>query len=480
MSGNGNSARQNNLPPLPPRPGNGSQNGGGASAVTGNGNGRNAAPALPPPPSGLWSDAELLLKSPRAVYARRFVWAVLALLVLLLLWAAFAEVNEVARGQGRVVPSSHVQLVQSLDGGIVSAIHVQEGSVVEKGQLLLRIDPTRFASSLEENVGQVIALQARAERLRALAENREFSLPAGLVKQSPQFAAQEEALFRSRRQELNTSIAIFRDQLTQRTQELSEVISRRDQAAESFTLTQRELAMTRNLTGSGAVSEVEVLRLQRDAARFRGERDTADAQISRLESAVSEARRKLSEVELAFRNQARLELAEVMGKLQTLLAGSAALQDKVDRTEVRAPMRGTIKRLHVTTVGGVVQPGRDLIEIVPLDGKLLLEARIQPRDIAFLYPGQKAMVRFSAYDFSIYGGLDATLEHISADSVIDDKGNAFYVVHVRTHQDWVGSKQQPILPGMVADVDILTGRRTVLSYLLKPVLRARNYALSER
>lgn len=442
---------------------------------------------VPPPPAGqdspvgdFWADASLLLASPRARYARALVWGVLGLLVVLLVWAALAKVDEVARGQGRVVPSSHVQVVQSLDGGIVSEILTQEGSVVEKGQLLLRIDPTRFASSLQENESQVVALQAKAARLRALADGRSFVLPEGLQQMHPELAEAERALYQSRNQELQGTVAIAREQLEQRSQELNEVISRRNQAAESFTLTQRELAMTRELSGSGAVSDVEILRLQRDAARFRGERDTANAQISRLEAAVNESRRKLQESDLTFRNQARLELADTMGKLQGLQAGSTALQDKVNRTEVRSPMRGTIKRLLVTTVGGVVQPGKDLVEIVPLDDNLLLEARIQPRDIAFLRPGQQARVRFTAYDFSIYGGLDATLEHIAADTVTDDKGNAFYVVHVRTHQSWVGSDRQPILPGMVADVDILTGKRSVLSYLLKPVMRARNYALSER
>lgn len=438
-------------------------------------------PVAPDTPVGdFWADAGTLLSTPRARYARWLPWGVLALLATLLTWASLAKVDEVARGQGRVIPSSHVQVVQSLDGGIVSDILVQEGSVVKKGQLLLRIDPTRFASSLQENESQVVALQAKASRLRAIAENRPFVLPAGLEKTYPELAEAERSLYLSRQQELQAGIAIAQQQLEQRSQEMNEAISQRNQAAESFTLTQRELVMTSGLSGSGAVSEVEVLRLQRDATRFRGERDTANAQISRLESAINEAKRKRQETELTFRNQARTELAETMGKLQGLLAGTSALQDKVDRTEVRAPMHGTIKQLLVTTVGGVIQPGKDLVEIVPLNDNLLLEARILPRDIAFLRPGQKAMVRFTAYDFSIYGGLEATLEHIAADTVTDDKGNSFYVVHVRTHQSWVGSDHQPILPGMVADVDILTGKRTVLSYLLKPVLRARNYALSER
>lgn len=295
-------------------------------------------PTRPDTPVGdFWADAGLLLASPRARYARWLVWGVLGLLAGLLLWAALAKVDEVARGQGRVVPSRHVQIVQSLDGGIVSEILTQEGNVVEKGQLLLRIDPTRFASSLQENESQVVALQAKAARLRALAENRAFALPAELSHAFPDLAEAERALYLARQQELQTAVSIALQQLEQRSQELNEVISRRNQAAESFSLTQRELSMTRELTGSGAVSDVEILRLQRDAARFRGERDTANAQISRLESTIDEARRKRQETELSFRNQARLELADTMGKLQGLRAGTSALQDKVDRTEVRAP-----------------------------------------------------------------------------------------------------------------------------------------------
>lgn len=438
------------------------------------------SPDAPASHANLWSDAHHLLHAPRAAYARRFVWVLLALVLVLLTWAGLAPLDEVTRGQGRVVPSSHVQVVQSLDGGIVSAILVREGMVVEKGQLLLRIDPTRFASSLEENVSQAVALQAKAARLRALSENRPFSLPPDFVAHYPALANEEHSLYLARRQELLASIGVAQEQLAQREQELNETITKRNQAAESYTLTMRELTMTSSLTGSGAVSEVEILRLQRDASRFRGERDAADSQISRLQAAVSEARNKREETELAFRNQARQDLAETMGKLQALQAGATALQDKVNRTDVRSPMRGTIKQLDVTTVGGVIQPGKDLVEIVPLDDHLLLETRIQPRDVAFLRPGQKAKVRFTAYDFSIYGGVDATLEHVSADTLTDDKGNAYYIAQVRTQQAWVGTRQQPILPGMMADVDIVTGKRTVLSYLLKPVLRAHAYALSER
>lgn len=257
-------------------------------------------------------------------------------------------------------------------------------------------------------------------------------------------------------------------------------MARREQAAHSYNLTAQELTQTRPLINSGAVSEVELLRLERDVSRYRGERDMASAQISRVQAAISEAQRKIEEVELSFRNAAGKELSDAAAKLNSLSEGSVALTDRVKQSSIRSPVKGVVKRLLVNTVGGVVQPGKDMIEIVPLEDNLLLEARVLPRDIAFLRPGQSAMVKFSAYDFSVYGGLEGVLEHISADTVMDDKGNAFYLVRVRTLNSGFGERNLPIIPGMVAEVDILTGKKSVLSYLLKPVLRAKNVALTER
>ena len=237
--------------------------------------------------------------------------------------------------------------------------------------------------------------------------------------------------------------------------------------------------MTKPLIASGAVSEVELLRLERDVGRFRGERDMASAQISRIQASINEANRKVEEVSLTFRNESGKELAETMSRLNSLAEGSVGLSDKVNRSVLRSPVKGTVKRLLINTVGGVVQPGKDVVEVVPLEDNLLLEARVQPRDIAFLRPGQKAVVKFTAYDYSIYGGLEGKLEHIGADSVVDEKGNAFYTVRVRTNQSTLGNNL-PVIPGMVAEVDIITGEKSVLSYLLKPVLRAKARAFSER
>jgi adhesin transport system membrane fusion protein len=400
-------------------------------------------------------------------------------LLILLVWAAFAKVDEVTRGAAKVTPSKQVQVIQSVDGGVVSEILVHEGQVVEAGQLLFKIDETRFVSSLAENRAQYLALLAKAARLRALAEGRAFAVPPEVEKEAPALASQELNLYNARRIELDTQLSIARQQLAQRSQELNEIRVRRDQAAQGYDLTARELSVTKPLVSAGAVSEVEVLRLERDVTRYKGERDQAAAQMIRIQSAISEASRKIQEVDISFRNEARVELADTMGKLNSLSAGSSALSDRVKHSNVKSPVKGIVKRLLVNTVGGVVQPATEIAEVVPLEDVLLLEVRIQPRDIAFLHPGQKAVVRFTAYDFAIYGSLEAVVDHIGADTVTDDEGNAFYLVRVRTLKSSLG-KNLPIIPGMVAEVDIMTGKKTVLSYLLKPILRAHTHALTER
>ncbi len=425
------------------------------------------------------SDADWASLQQEPLRARGLLRVALAVLIGLIVWAAFAEIDEVTRGEGRVIPSSQLQVLQSFDGGVVEEILVREGDTVEAGQVLVRIDPTRFVSSLRENQVQYLALVAKAARLRAIADGEPFVPPEEVVKGAPMVLEQEQALYESTQAELDAELAIARQQVAQRKQELVEVRSRLAQASRGLALTTQELNVTRPLLKSGAVSEVELLRLERDVSRLRGERNQASAQISRIESSIVEAERKIQNVELTFRNGASAELSDTMAKLNSLSEGSTALADRVKHAEVRSPMHGTVKRLLINTIGGVVQPGKEVAEVVPLDDALVLEAKIRPQDIAFLRPGLPALVKFTAYDFAIYGGLDATVEQIGADTVIDDKGNAFYVVRVRTKASSLGANL-PIIPGMVAQVDVLTGKKTILAYLLKPVLRAKANALTER
>jgi adhesin transport system membrane fusion protein len=411
--------------------------------------------------------------------AQAIVRTSVAVVALLLIWAGVAHVEEVTRGEGRVIPSRQLQVVQSLDGGVVAEILVQEGQVVDAGQLLLRIDETRATSGVRESAAQGFALRARLARLRALAEGSAFLPPTASNKEEASTVEEERRLFTARQSELATMLSINRQQLAQRQQELSEMQSRRVAAQRGLELTQQELNQTRPLLATGAVSQVDILRLERDVTRNRGDMEQATAQIARVQAAIGEAQRKITETEIGFRNEARRDMAEAAGRLNALNEGAVALADRVDKAQVKSPVRGRVQRLLANTIGGVVQPGKDIVEIVPLDDTLVLEARIVPKDIAFIHPGQKALVKLTAYDFSIYGGLEASVENISPDTIVDERGNAFYVVRVRTGKTKL-SDSMPIIPGMTAEVDVLTGRKTVLSYLLKPVLRAKAYALSER
>lgn len=425
------------------------------------------------------ADADWSRLEQEPLRARTLLYLGFLALIALAVWAGYAEIDEVTRGEGKVIPTSQIQIVQSVDGGVVSEILVREGQTVDSGQVLLRIDPTRFLSSLRENRSQSLSLQARAERLMALSDGRPFAPSDELLQEIPQAIERERILYHSSRDGLNANLGIARQQLEQRQQELNEARSRLNQLSRGLELASRELTVSTPLRASGAVSEIDLLRLEREVVRLSGERDQTLSQIERLQSSIREAREKIQEVELHFRNQVRSELSDVMGRLAAITEETTALADRVKHAEVRSPMRGTVQRLLVNTLGAVVQPGREVVEVVPMDEALLLEARINPKDIAFLHPGQPAVVKFTAYDFAIYGGLEATVAHISADTVVDDRGNAFYLVRVRTTESTIGDGL-PVIPGMVAQVDVMTGKKTILQYLLKPVLRAKANALRER
>jgi adhesin transport system membrane fusion protein len=424
-------------------------------------------------------EADELISRERTHRAQVIIRSAVVVVAVLLLWAALAHVDEVTRGEARVVPSRQLQVLQALDGGVVAEIAVREGEVVEAGQLLLRIEETRATAGMRESAATGISLRARSARLRALAEGRPFDPPVARDDEERRVVEEERRLYVSRRSELDAQLSVVRQQVAQRQQEMTEAQARRNAAQRGLELAQQELTQTRPLLASGAVSQVDILRLDRDVTRYRGDAEQASAQIARAQAAIGESERKLQEAELTFRNEARRDLAEAMGKLNALNEGAVALADKVTKASVKSPVRGRVQRLLANTVGGVVQPGKDIVEIVPLDDSLVLEARLAPKDIAFIRPGQAATVKFSAYDFSIYGGLDANVENISPDTVVDERGNAFYVVRVRTTKNGFTDKL-PIIPGMTAEVDVLTGRKTVMSYLLKPVLKAQAYALRER
>lgn len=425
-------------------------------------------------------NSTILNQSPRG--GRVIIWLTAIFFALFVYWAAVSEIEQVTRSSGKVIPSSHIQIVQNLEGGILSELLVDVGDIVERGQLLLEIDKTRFSAPYMESRVSYLALKAKIVRLEAETAGVDYVVPEEIATEKPEIGVRERELFESRKQELDTSLGILREQYTQRKQELLEHQSRLTELRRTFKLLSKELSITKPLVAKGAVSEVDVLRLERQESEMRGEIETTKLAIPKINSKITEAEQAIKEERIAFFNEARQELNDAYAKLEGLSATALALEDRLHRTAVRSPVRGTVNQMMVSTIGGIIQPGMDLVEIVPLEDTLLVEARIKPADIAFLRPDQEAMVKFTAYDFTIYGGLEANLEHISADSITDEHGNDFYLVRLRTQQNYLGNEDDPlpIIPGMVVSADILTGKKTILSYLLKPVLRAQKTALRER
>ncbi len=424
-------------------------------------------------------DADWARLQQEPVRARAILRMFAVTLVLLLAWAAVAQLDEVTRGAGKVIPSSRLQVIESLDGGVVEEIMVHEGDVVHAGDLLMRIDPTRYTSSLQEKQYEVLSLIACAARLQALAEDTPLELPDEQLGDVPQIVAHEKRLYEESLRGFKSQVNIMNEQLMQKRHELEEVQARLVQAEKAYSLSLQEFTKTAPLLKSGAVSEVEVIRLRRDVANAQGERDAALAREATLQNTVSEAEEKVREAELNSRNKWRNELAEVLSRIASMSQGAKGLADRVERAGIRSPMDGTVQRLYVNTLGGVVQPGGRVADIVPLGDSLEVEVKVSPKDIAFVYPGQKALVKLTAYEFSIYGGMEADVHHISADTVTDEQGTTYYLVRVKTHSASIG-KGFPIIPGMMAQVDIITGKRTVLMYLLKPILRTTSNALGER
>ena len=358
-----------------------------------------------------------------------------------LIWAWFGVLDEVSTGTGKVIPSSRDQVLSSLEGGILAELNVHEGDRVEAGQIVAKLDPTRSVSSVGESAARYRAALAASARLYAEVNDQPLRFPAEL-KAFPDLIASETRLYNTRRAQLKDSTA---------------------QIQESLGLANRELAITQRLAKTGAASSVEVLRLQRDK---------------------SDLELKLTDMRSQYYVQAREDLAKASAEADSLAQTVKGREDTVTRLTLRSPMRGIVKNIKVTTVGGVIPPNGELMNIVPMDDRLLIEARLSPRDIAFIHPGQKALVKISAYDYAIYGGLHGVVESISPDTIQDEvKPEIYYYrVFIRTETDYVQNKagrRFSISPGMVSTVDIKTGEKTVMDYLVKPFNRAKE-ALRER
>ncbi|MCW2481260.1 HlyD family type I secretion periplasmic adaptor subunit [Candidatus Symbiopectobacterium sp. NZEC135] len=422
----------------------------------------------------------MLEDSPKAI--RITLWAIFFFFLFFILWAAFASIDEVTRGDGKAIPSSRLQKIQNLEGGIVTEVYVHEGQIVNQGDPLLRLDDTRFASNVGETEADRLGLLSRIERLTAEINDRELNLSAEIKEKAPAIAQGEMDLYNSRRQQFRNEISGLEEQLVQKKQEQRDYVAKQTQFRNSLNLLQQEIRMSEPLIAEGAISKVEVLRLKRAEVETQGQLESMTLSIPRADSAIKEIENKIQETRGRYKSDALSQLNEAQTNLNKIAATGKALEDRVNRTLVVSPVKGIVQQMMVNTIGGVIQPGNDIVEIVPLDENLLVEAKISPRDIAFLHPGQNAIIKLTAYDYTIYGGLKGKVEQISPDTMTDKEGNSFYIVRLRTDKNYLGTEDKPlvIIPGMVASVDIITGKKTILSYLLKPIIRANAEALRER
>ncbi len=436
----------------------------------------------PTPRHGIPSavSADLLALPPPGL--SRLLQVLIGLIAVAIVWSMLATVEEVATGRGRVIPASKIQVVQTLEGGIVREILVQEGAMVREGDVILRIDPTIAGSTLGEAQEKLLGLQALLARLEAEVAGQPLAFPPELMARRPDLAAHQRHHYESRRRELDGALQTLDSQARQRTQEIAEAEARLLTLGRALEIATEELKMLRPLERSRAASRSELLVAEAKHNDISGALTATELALPRIKAALEEANGRRAERMEAFRGDALQKLSAARVEFSALTEASRASQDRVTRTTVRAPASGTVKTVNVTTPGQIVQPGHNVIEIVPTDDNLLIEAQVRPQDIAFLRPGQDAVVKLTAYDYALYGGLKAKVERIGADSVTTDKGESYYVVRVRTGAANLtrAGERLPIIPGMVADVDIITGSKTVLSYLTKPITRMRQTAMRER
>ncbi|WP_392384495.1 HlyD family type I secretion periplasmic adaptor subunit [Marinomonas primoryensis] len=425
-------------------------------------------------------NAALMLKTPRG--GRIILWVIFIFVAAALVWANYTALDEVTVGEGKVIPTSQVQQIQNLEGGILKEINVKVGQVVDSGQVLMTIENTEALSSLREQQAEFINLQVRATRLQAESYSLKPEFDTDAKEKYPLVVNRELDLYNSRLESLRTNQASFYQQIEQRKQEIVEQQAKLDNLKQSYVFSKEELDLTRPAFEQGAVSRVELLQLERQVNQLQGDLEATQLAIPRARSALKEVQSNLAESDAQFRAEAQEDLTAVKSKLDQLKEVSVSLEDKVSRTQVRSVLKGIVKQIQLNTVGGVIKPGMNLMEIVPIEDSLLIEAKVRPENIGFIKPGLSAVVKLSAYDFAIFGGLHSTVENISADTILDEEGNSFFLVRVRTDKNYLGTKQAPlpVIPGMQATVDIITGKKTLLDYLLKPILKAKQNALRER
>lgn len=410
-----------------------------------------------------------------------FLGVIAAFVVLFFIWAALSKVEILVRGQGQVVPTSEVQVVQSLEGGILQELMVAEGDRVRKGQPLLKISDVMFSSEKGGAEAQSIGLRAKRARLEAEANGKPFAMPEDIVKAAPQVSSNEKALYESRQQELKNAIAMLDEKIASATAQIAETQAQISRLSSNAGILGQELKITRDMVAQKAVPKLEELRLSRELSDIQGQLRASKEKLPGLEADLNAARQERKDQEDKFRSQALGELNAVETDISRLGESLKSIGDRVSRAELRSPVDGVINKIALKTIGGVIEPAQQLVEIVPMDEKLKIVARVIPSDIAFLQLGQEVNVKISAYDSQRYGHLKGRLSRIGANSVTDREGNVFFEIEVTTEKNYMGTSANPlpITPGMVATAEVVTGKRTILEYLAKPFLRAKDKALTE-
>lgn len=442
--------------------------------------------------SGEWSDAELIQDAKEASrretshLARTLLRFVLLFIVVFVVWAALFKIDEVTRGEGRVIASSQTQVLGNLEGGVVREVLVREGDRVNKGDVMMRLDNAQAVANYRENRAKYLSLTAQTARLNAEIRGVPLSFPAEVTAEAPEVARAESALMTARVSQFEAQMQILRQQRTQRAQDLADLRNKADKSGQQLRLVREQLRILEPLAAEGLAPRVEVIRNQRDLSQTESELESARLQIPKAESALREADRKIDERLDGYRSEALKEMNDRSLQLEAARESALADRDRVTRTELRAPLNGVVKQIYIKTVGGAVKPGQDLIEVVPTEDTLLVEVKIKPADVGFVRIGQNASVKVSAYDYSLFGSLEAKVEDISADTFVEERAppgtEPYFRVRLRTTKSSLGTpdRPMPISPGMVVTADIQTGERTVLTYLTKPFFKTLGSSLGER
>ena len=415
----------------------------------------------------------------------------ITLIICLIIWANFAVIDELTRGEGKVIPSTKIQKVQYLDGGLISEILVKEGEHVTIGQSLLKIDTTRVLASFDETQENIYSLEAKQVRLeQELKINYNEKLPklkfsAVLIENASEYIQSERQIFKNKFFERKNNLNIVRLQYLQRKQELKEIKATAAQLRQKLVLEKKQYVAMQGLVRSGSKSKLELIDKEKEVNQIKNDLETTILSISRTELSIEEAKSLRNEKEQTIKSAISIELQEEIAEITKIKSRLVTDTDKLEKTTIKSPATGTIKQININTIGAVVQSGVDLIEIVPDSDILFIEAKIDPKDIAFISPDLDVLVKLTAYDFSIYGGLKGNIIEISADSIVDTEskdGKSYYKVVVKTNKNYLeyNNEKLTIIPGMVASVDIVTGKKTIMDFFLKPILKVKQGSLHER